>query len=103
VSVQSALVMYPIYAFGSDEQKNTWLPALQKARAGMLRLTEPDFGSIRRHAHARPRRFKIRTERREDVDHVGQIADVAIIWQGDDEATRCAASLWKPTGPVLGG
>ncbi len=30
VSVQSALVMYPIYAFGSDEQKNKWLPALQK-------------------------------------------------------------------------
>src|SRR5512143_563848 len=30
VSVQSALVMYPIYAFGSDEQKQTWLPAMQK-------------------------------------------------------------------------
>src|ERR1700758_5250481 len=30
VSVQSALVMYPIYTFGSDEQKNTWLPAMQK-------------------------------------------------------------------------
>src|SRR3974377_427569 len=46
VSVQSALVMYPIYAFGSDEQKNTWLPALQKGeKLGCFGLTEPDFGS----------------------------------------------------------
>src|SRR5450755_4939147 len=46
VSVQSALVMYPIYAFGSDEQKNTWLPAMQKGeKLGCFVLTEPDFGS----------------------------------------------------------
>src|SRR6266568_1685570 len=46
VSVQSALVMYPIYAFGSDEQKNKWLPALQKGeKIGCFGLTEPDFGS----------------------------------------------------------
>src|SRR5579883_3508807 len=46
VSVQSALVMYPIYTFGSDEQKNTWLPALQKGeKLGCFGLTEPDFGS----------------------------------------------------------
>src|SRR5579872_1243717 len=46
VSVQSALVMYPIYAFGSDEQKQTWLPALQQGKAvGCFGLTEPDFGS----------------------------------------------------------
>ncbi len=46
VSVQSALVMYPIYAFGSDEQKNTWLPAMQKGeKLGCFGLTEPDFGS----------------------------------------------------------
>ena len=38
VSVQSALVMYPIYTFGSDEQKNTWLPALaDRRKAGLLR------------------------------------------------------------------
>src|SRR6202007_3020339 len=43
---QSALVMYPIYTFGSDEQKNTWLPALQKGeKLGCFGLTEPDFGS----------------------------------------------------------
>src|SRR4029077_234467 len=46
VSVQSALVMYPIFAFGSDDQKNTWLPALQKGeKLGCFGLTEPDFGS----------------------------------------------------------
>src|SRR5579883_2034073 len=44
-SVQSALVMYPIYAFGSEEQKSKWLPALQSGhKIGCFGLTEPDFG-----------------------------------------------------------
>src|SRR5579864_6509460 len=42
VSVHSALVMYPIYTFGSDEQKSLWLPALQKGeKLGCFGLTEP--------------------------------------------------------------
>jgi glutaryl-CoA dehydrogenase len=46
VSVQSALVMYPIYTFGSDEQKNRWLPALATGeKLGCFGLTEPGFGS----------------------------------------------------------
>src|SRR5437660_12843879 len=46
VSVQSALVMYPIYAFGSEQQKQQWLPAMQKGeKLGCFGLTEPDFGS----------------------------------------------------------
>ena len=46
VSVQSALVMYPIYAFGSDEQKNKWLPLLQQGKKiGCFGLTEPLVGS----------------------------------------------------------
>lgn len=46
VSVQGALVMYPIHAFGSDEQKERWLPQLQSgAVIGCFGLTEPDFGS----------------------------------------------------------
>src|SRR6202043_1524416 len=46
VSVQSALVMYPIYTFGSDEQKNQWLPALASGeKLGCFGLTEPGFGS----------------------------------------------------------
>lgn len=46
VSVQGALVMYPIHAFGSGEQKQRWLPPLQSGAAvGCFGLTEPDFGS----------------------------------------------------------
>src|ERR1700684_879942 len=46
VSVQSALVMYPIHAFGSDAQKEKWLPLLQQGKAiGCFALTEPQFGS----------------------------------------------------------
>ena len=45
-SVQGALVMYPIYAFGSDEQKKRWLPEMAAGRIiGCFGLTEPDFGS----------------------------------------------------------
>ena len=46
VSVQSALVMYPIFTFGSEEQKNAWLPALATGeKLGCFGLTEPGFGS----------------------------------------------------------
>ena len=46
VSVQSALVMYPIYAFGSEEQKDLWLPKMATGeKLGCFGLTEPDFGS----------------------------------------------------------
>lgn len=45
-SVQGALVMYPIYAFGSEEQKRQWLPPLARGEhIGCFGLTEPDFGS----------------------------------------------------------
>ena len=45
-SVQSGLVMYPIFAYGSEEQKKKWLPPLAKAeKIGCFGLTEPDYGS----------------------------------------------------------
>jgi len=45
-SVQSALVMYPIFAYGSEQQKQTWLPRLARGeKIGCFGLTEPDFGS----------------------------------------------------------
>src|SRR3990172_7848716 len=45
-SVQGALVMYPIFAFGSEEQKRHWLPLLAKGeKIGCFGLTEPDHGS----------------------------------------------------------
>src|SRR5271168_1249917 len=46
VSVQGALVMYPIHSYGTEEQRQRWLPALQAGKAiGCFGLTEPDFGS----------------------------------------------------------
>ncbi len=46
VSVQGSLVMYPIFAFGSEEQRRRWLPELAAGKAiGCFGLTEPDFGS----------------------------------------------------------
>ncbi len=83
VSVQSALVMYPIHAFGSDEQKSYWLPKLATGeKLGCFGLTEPDFGS---------NPGGMRTRARKDGDDYilngekmwitsGSIADVAVIW-----------------------
>jgi glutaryl-CoA dehydrogenase len=83
VSVQSALVMYPIYTFGSDKQKDYWLPQLAKGEnLGCFGLTEPDFGS-------NPGGMRMRADRSGD-EYVlngekmwitsGSIADVAVIW-----------------------
>ena len=45
-SVQGALVMYPIWTFGSDEQKEHWLPLMAEGKKiGCFGLTEPDYGS----------------------------------------------------------
>jgi glutaryl-CoA dehydrogenase len=70
VSVQSALVMYPIDAYGSSAQKDKWLPRLQSGQAiGCFGLTEPRLKS-RWHAHTRSSsRRLLCAERREDVDH----------------------------------
>jgi len=83
VSVQSALVMYPIYAFGSDEQKNAWLPALAAGeKIGCFGLTEPGCGS-------NPGGMTT-TARKLDGEYIlngekmwitsGSIADIAVIW-----------------------
>src|SRR5262249_36700483 len=87
VSVQSALVMYPIYAFGSDEQKNTWLPAMQKGeKLGCFGLTEPDFGSnpggMRTRARKSGDEYVLNGEKMWITS--GSIADVAGSW-GDVE------------------
>jgi glutaryl-CoA dehydrogenase len=90
VSVQSALVMYPIYAFGSEEQKNTWLPALATGeKLGCFGLTEPGFGSNPGGMTTRARRsgneYILSGEKMWITS--GSIADVAVIWaklEGDD-------------------
>ena len=83
VSVQSALVMYPIYTFGSDEQKSTWLPALATGqKLGCFGLTEPGFGSNPGGMTTRARRdgscYILNGEKMWITS--GTIADVAVVW-----------------------
>ena len=83
VSVQSALVMYPIYTFGSEEQKQKWLPELAAGRKlGCFGLTEPGFGSnpggMTTRAHKDGDDYIISGEKMWITS--GTIADVAIIW-----------------------
>jgi len=88
VSVQSALCMYPIYTFGSEEQKEQWLPAMASGKKlGCFGLTEPDAGS-------NPGAMRTRA-RREGGEYVlngekmwitsGSIADVAVVWAKNEE------------------
>ncbi|NWF50780.1 MAG: acyl-CoA dehydrogenase family protein [Ignavibacteriaceae bacterium] len=91
VSVQSALVMYPIYTFGSDEQKNKWLPLLAKGeKIGCFGLTEPDFGS-------NPGGMITKAEKVKDGYLLngakmwitnGTIADIAVVWAKLDGVVR---------------
>ena len=72
VSVQGALVMYPILTYGSEEQKERWLPRLQSGEAiGCFGLTEPGFRlEPRGHAdHGAQGRRRLDPQRREDLDH----------------------------------
>ncbi|MGH7804727.1 MAG: acyl-CoA dehydrogenase family protein, partial [Candidatus Binatia bacterium] len=90
VSVQSSLVMYPIYAFGSEEQKTRWLPALASGKAiGCFGLTEPDFGSNPGGMITRAKKdggeWVLNGTKRWITN--GTIADVALVWaktEGDD-------------------
>src|SRR5258708_30204322 len=103
VSVQSALVMYPIYTFGSDEQKNKWLPAMAKGeKLGCFGLTEPGFGS-------NPSGMTT-TARKSGGEYVlngekmwitsGNIADVAVIWaKVEDEDNRVRGVLVETNRP----
>ncbi|MDE3057740.1 MAG: acyl-CoA dehydrogenase family protein [Bacteroidota bacterium] len=82
-SVQSALVMYPIFTFGSEEQKDYWLPKLASGTAiGCFGLTEPDFGS-------NPGGMITRAEKKDGGFLLngakmwitnGTLADVAVVW-----------------------
>ena len=82
-SVQSALVMYPIYSYGSEDQKDYWLPKLARGeKIGCFGLTEPDFGS-------NPGGMITRAEEVADGYLLngakmwitnGTIADVAVVW-----------------------
>ncbi len=83
VSVQSGLCMYPIYEFGSEEQKQKWLPPMQKGEVvGCFGLTEPGFGSnpggMTTHAVKDGNDYILNGEKMWITS--GTIAQVAIIW-----------------------
>lgn len=91
VSVQGSLAMFAIHRFGSEEQKNTWLPRMAAGEAiGCFGLTEPDSGSD-------PGSMRTRA-RRDGSDWVldgtkmwitnGSVADVAVVWAATDEGVR---------------
>jgi glutaryl-CoA dehydrogenase len=91
VSVQGSLAMFPIWAYGSDEQKRRWLPAMAAGEViGCFGLTEPDAGSDPR---------GMRTKARRDGDDWiingskmwitnGGLADVAVVWAATEEGVR---------------
>jgi glutaryl-CoA dehydrogenase len=103
VSVQSALVMYPIYTFGSDQQKQKWLPALAKGeKLGCFGLTEPDFGSNPSGMRTRARRvgneYILSGEKMWITS--GSIADVALVWaKSEDDNNRIRGFLVETDRP----
>jgi glutaryl-CoA dehydrogenase len=92
VSVQSALVMYPIYTFGSDPQKEKWLPRMQEGKAiGCFGLTEPQFGSnpggMLTRAVKQGSGYVLNGEKMWITN--GSIADVAVVWaKCEDDKVR---------------
>jgi glutaryl-CoA dehydrogenase len=91
VSVQGSLAMFPIWRYGSDEQKEEWLPKMATGEAvGCFGLTEPDHGSD-------PAGMSTRA-RRDGSDWVlsgtkmwitnGSLADIAVVWAATDEGVR---------------
>jgi glutaryl-CoA dehydrogenase len=90
VSVQSALVMYPIHAFGSPAQKEKWLPRLQTGGAvGCFGLTEPQFGSnpggMLARAVKRNNAYVLNGEKMWITN--GSLADVAVVWAKTEDGT----------------
>ena len=83
VSVQGALVMYPIFAFGTEDQKRKWLPLLAKGeKIGCFGLTEPDHGSdpggMETRARHTDKGWVLNGTKRWITN--GSISDIAIVW-----------------------
>ncbi|MBX3173489.1 MAG: acyl-CoA dehydrogenase family protein [Gemmatimonadaceae bacterium] len=96
-SVQGSLVMYPIYAFGSEEQKKHWLPQMAKGeKIGCFGLTEPDYGS-------NPAGMITRAKQQKDGTWIlngakmwitnGTMAHVAVVWAKTEDNDESGASI----------
>ena len=90
-SVQGSLVMYPLHTYGSDAQKDRWLPALAAGEAvGCFGLTEPDFGSFAQGMRTKAERhggsWLLNGTKRWITN--GSIADVSLVWARTEEGIR---------------
>jgi glutaryl-CoA dehydrogenase len=90
-SVQGSLVMYPIHAYGSDAQKERWLPAMASGQAiGCFGLTEPDFGSyaqgMRTRAERRGGAWVLNGTKRWITN--GTVSKVAVVWAQTEDGVR---------------
>jgi len=92
VSVQGGLVMYPIYSYGSDAQKDKWLPQLQSGKKiGCFGLTEPQFGSnpggMLTRAVKKGNKYVLNGEKMWITN--GSLADVSVVWaKCEDDKVR---------------
>jgi len=91
VSVQGSLAMFPIWKYGSEEQKQEWLPRMARGEAiGCFGLTEPDFGSdpagMRTSARRRGSDWVLNGNKLWITN--GGFADVAVVWARTDEGVR---------------
>jgi len=90
-SVQGSLCMYPIYTYGSDAQKERWLPPMAAGKAiGCFGLTEPDFGSfaqgMRTKAERRGRGWVLNGTKRWITN--GTLADISVVWARTEDGVR---------------
>ena len=91
VSVQSSLVMYPIFSYGSEEQKKKWLPLLAKGESiGCFGLTEPHGGSdptnMKTHAKKDGNDWILNGSKMWITN--GSIADICVVWAMTDEGVK---------------
>jgi glutaryl-CoA dehydrogenase len=90
VSVQGSLCMWPIYAYGTEAQKQTWLPPMARARRSAA-SGSPSRTTARTPGHDHARREEggpLDPERREGLDHQRSVADVAVVWAQTADGIR---------------